>query len=259
MIMVVIIFLLGVLVVSNGMTGSVINDFENKDALSVGPSVEDVVCLETCVRVEKKSEDICIVECGIDSEPDAISDGESCMQECVYRGCDKYDVQCINRNRGKCEVECGMIGEPDVINDEERCIRDCVNKVDSNIICSSGSFEGEGEVGNEVCQKCASSCEYLYSGPCLSDEEWKERELVCSSQCEYCYGEPVVGSSGQGWECTVDVKCIDASSEFGGDGGAGEDNYEEVGDSSGIIESIGNAVGDFFEGIGKLFSGGDGR
>jgi len=37
----------------------------------------------------------------------------------------------------------------------------------------------------------------------------------------------VRGPSGQGWDCTIDVKCADASAEFGDDAGTGEDNWEE--------------------------------
>jgi len=202
----------------------------------IGPTQAQISCMETCsgcvygdATCMQQHSVRCGAECKVDTggPPEPADEGEACMQKCVAVGCDDFDISCQNKNMGSCEDECDMIGEPEARSEEEQCIRDCINKIDPNIQCSSGTFEGEGETGNEACQKCAKSCEHLYSGPCLSDEEWTEKENVCYTQCEHCYGEPVRGPSGQGWDCTIDIKCADASAEFGDDAGTGEDSWEE--------------------------------
>jgi hypothetical protein len=51
-----------------------------------------------------------------------------------------------------------------------------------------------------------------------------------------------MGDSGEGYDCTVDVICKDASAEFGDEPGTGE----------GIVSRIGNVferVGNFFKGL----------
>jgi len=205
----------------------------------VGPTDEQVTCMETCsgctygdAMCMQQYSVMCGDECGVDTSgpPTPADEGEACMQECVAEGCGGFDFQCQRENRNTCEERCDMKGDaPDEseMDEEQLCISHCVAAEDPSVICSSGTFEGEGETGNAVCQKCAKSCEHLYSGPCLSDEEWTEKENVCYAQCEHCYGEPVRGPSGQGWECTVDIKCADASAEFGDDAGTGEDSWEE--------------------------------
>lgn len=248
LVVIVLVFVVGAFVVWNflsGISGRVVEGFG-------GPSVEDSECLRNCVVVEGGSEDVCMAECGVAPEPSASGD-EGCMQECVNVGCDEYDVGCVQGNVARCEDECGMIGEPEARNEEEQCIRDCVNVVDSGIECSSGTFEGEGETGNAVCRECARSCEHLYSGPCLSDEEWTMKEDECSAQCEHCYGEPVMGDSGQGWECTVDIECADASGEFGDDAGSGPGIGDEGYVAPNVVMKIVDSVVGFFKG---LFFGG---
>jgi hypothetical protein len=49
---------------------------------------------------------------------------------------------------------------------------------------------------------------------------------------------PLMGDSGEGWKCTVDIECIDRSDEFGDEPGTGEENiywgdYETTLDFSG--------------------------
>jgi len=228
---VIILFLLGILLVSPLVLAQ--EEYQMHDE-QIGPSAEDIKCLEDCIIVGcEPGDEACVIgnskkceqQCGVEPEP--ADEGEACMQECTSKGCDKFDYLCTQNNKEKCEKECNMIGEPEAESEEEQCIRDCINKVDPSISCSGGTFEGEGETGNEVCQKCAKSCEHLYSGPCLTDELWTEKENVCIAQCEHCYGAPVRGPSGQGWDCTIDIKCEDASSEFGDDPGIGGDNWEE--------------------------------
>lgn len=149
---------------------------------------------------------------------------ELCVRECNQKDCDLTSLECEKQNRDKCEDECGMEKGPDLseMDEEQRCIAECVNKVDPSVIC--GSSKG-GETGNELCQRCAAECVYLYAGPCLNDEEITEKERACET-CEHCYGGPVMGDSGEGYDCIIDILCDDASDEFGDDPGTGPDSFE---------------------------------
>ncbi len=247
---------------SSSITGDTIGDSEMMHEERIGPSAEDMACLEACIIIGCEPGDVecmiansekCEQECGVEAEPEPANEGEACMQKCVVVGCDNHDFNCQNANMKKCEKECDMIGEPEAQSEEEQCIRDCINKIDPNIQCSSGTFEGEGETGGAVCQKCADECVHLYSGPCLSDEERTEKENECYSQCEHCYGEPVMGPSGQGYECTIDIKCADASGEFGDDAGTGDNSYEKGHESPGIVEAVTETIGTITGGIANFF------
>lgn len=227
-----------------GFTGRVVTD---SDPGQIGPALAEQKCMKSCVSRDCEEGDFtcmeshgneCMAECGV-VMPDQTED-EKCVEICVQKDCDKYDFDCQRKNQEKCDKQCGMITEPEAQSEEERCIRDCVAKIDPNIICSSGGFEGEGETGNEVCQKCAQECVYLYAGPCLSDEEITEKESACET-CEHCYGEPVMGDSGEGYQCIIDISCEDASSEFG----------DEPGTGLGITETFGK-IANFFK---NIFSG----
>jgi len=201
-----------------------------------GPTQEQISCMETCsgctygdATCFEQHSTRCGAECGVETSgpPEPADEGEACMQKCILVGCDEFDFTCQNSKMDSCEDECGMVTEPEAKNEEEQCIRDCVAKVDPSIICGSGTFEGEGETGNEVCQKCAESCVHLYAGPCLTDELWREKENECMVQGEHMEAAPIRGDSGQGWECTVDLECIDRSYEWGDNPGSGPDNWEE--------------------------------
>ena len=148
---------------------------------------------------------------------------------------------------------------------EQLCITRCVAEVDSSIICGASK---EGETGNSVCQKCASDCVHLYEGPCLDDAKLKSKQKECET-CEHCYGEPVTGPSGEGWDCIVDVKCNDASSQFGDNPGTGAGVPREQSnnlatmnqeskvqpESEGIASVVSNSIGNVVEAISKFFSG----
>ena len=253
-------FLLLVLLVLFGfrasMVGHTVTDIPDEaNSFGIGPSDEDISCMQNCVAVGCETGDsdcmlsnseACGKTCGVDPEPpEPADDGEKCMQECVEKGCDDYDFSCQKLNKESCEDECGMKGDaPDEseMDEEQRCISECVADVDPTLICGNSQ---EGETGNSVCQKCASDCTYLYEGPCLNDEEIEIKEKACET-CEHCYGETIMGPSGEGWDCIVDIQCADASSEFGDDAGTGEANYEEGHEGPGI-------VGNFFEGVGNFF------
>ncbi|MFH1637590.1 MAG: hypothetical protein ABIB71_04155 [Candidatus Woesearchaeota archaeon] len=224
---------------------------------------EEQKCMQKCVAIGCEpgdracmisNGDKCMGQCNA-GPPETQSKEELCMQDCVDKSCTpgpEY-ASCMDMHLKECEEECGMIKEPEAQNEEEQCIRDCVAKVDPSIICGSSK---DGETGNEVCQRCAQECVHLYGGPCLSDEEIAEKENYCSSQCEYCYGEPVMGPSGEGWDCIVDIKCADASSEWGDEPGEGPEISEtgRIEKTSTITEEISGAVGNVFEAIGNFIS-----
>jgi hypothetical protein len=181
-----------------------------KACLSVGCADGDIECM-------MKNKDKCAPQCG--ANPEHAGEDERCVDDCISKNCEEGPtyVQCMNEYIVGCDKECGMIKEPEAQSEEEQCIKDCVAKIDPKIICRNSK---EGETGNEVCRRCADECVYLYAGPCLNDEEIKSKQKECKT-CEHCYGEPTMGDSGEGWECIVDVKCGDASSEFGDEPGKG--------------------------------------
>jgi len=225
-----------------------------------GPSAEEIECMVECTTQEcdvsdmecrmTKSEE-CGLQCSVDvsGPPEPENKGEECMQECISKGCEKFDAVCKNENMDKCEEECNMKGDaPDEskMGAEQLCISNCVVAEDPSIICGSSK---QGETGVALCQKCAAECVHLYEGPCLNDEQLTEKEDACISKCEHCYGEPVEGPSGQGWDCIIDVKCEDASSEFGDEPGKGPGIGQE-----GFIAKTGETIGNVFQGIGNFFS-----
>ncbi len=221
---------------------------------SIGPSLEEQNCMRTCasegctagdMECMKKNSGKCLTQCNV-KKPE-VTEETSCMEKCVVVGCDEFDFSCQQKNQAICEKECDMIKEPEAKSEEEQCIRDCVNVESPGLICQAG--EG-GEKGNEICQKCAKSCEHLYAGPCLTEIKLEEAKQTCNT-CEHCYGKPVMGDSGEGYQCIVSVECADSSSEFGDDSGTGpgigqEGFVAKVGDA---IENVVESIGDFFKGI----------
>lgn len=241
---------------STSLTGKAVDGYG-------GPTANEMNCMQDCVAIGCGAEDQeCMVansfgcgeKCGVETTaPEPEDEGEECMQDCISVGCDEYDVVCEGNNVDQCELECNMKGDaPDEseMDEEQLCISKCVGKIDPSIICGSSQ---EGETGNSVCQTCAEECVYLYSGPCLNDQELTEKENICAGNCEHCYGEPVMGPSGEGWECIVDISCEDASDEFGDDSGEGpgigEEGWVNAEEDLGIGETIGNV----FETIGNFF------
>jgi len=234
------------------ITGKVVSEQNSEEEPQIGPSVKEQQCMEKCVTdagctigdLTCSEKNNCMTQCNL-KKPE-VSEETSCMEKCVLVGCSEFDFSCQAKNKDECEKECNMIKEPEAKSEEERCIRDCVNLHAPKTICKSSS---EGEQGNDVCQMCAQQCVHLYEGPCLGEEELREKEEECEI-CEHCYGEPKMGDSGQDWDCIVDVECFDATSEFGDEPGTGEGIIAKVGDAAGnVVEAIGN----FFKGI---FGGG---
>jgi len=235
-----------------GLTGEAVSDSFGGG----GVPAEEVECMEACIGVYCTIGDIecaepysadCQAECNA-YEPTDISDDEQCVQDCLNSNCGEFDWDCQDAVIGSCDIECDMVGDApdwDTLSDEEKCISECVAAIDPTLICGAGA---EGETGGEICQVCADSCVYLYEGPCLLDEEITEKELACET-CDHCYGSLVMGDSGDGYDCIVDIECGDSSSEFGDDAGSGpgigdEDVVEE--ESSGFIENIFSWFGGWF-------------
>ena len=180
----------------------------------------------------------CQAQCNV-KKPE-VTQETSCMETCVVKGCGEFDFDCQTKNQDSCERECNMIKEPEAKSEEEQCIRDCVNLHARGTICKPSQ---EGEQGNDICKMCAQQCVHLYAGPCLDEEKLETKKKECMN-CEHCYAKTIMGDSGEGWECIVDVECADASSEFGDEPGSGE----------GIVKSVGNVIGNVFESIGDFFS-----
>ena len=228
-------------VVDSGMEG-------NLPPTSVGPSASEQACMMKCMQCEsigvncKGNQQECMTKCNA-NKPESTPE-TSCMEKCILVGCGGYDFSCQNGNKDKCEKECNMIKEPEAKNEEEKCIRACVKQHSPGTICKPSQ---EGEQGNDVCKMCAQQCVHLYAGPCLGEEKLETKKKECMT-CEHCYAKTVMGDSGEGWECIVDVECKDASSEFGDNPGIGEGIAKAVG-------NVGEAIGNVFEGIGDFFSG----
>ncbi len=212
---------------------------------SIGPSASEQQCMMTCMKCISPgvgcagNQQECLVQCN--AEKPEQTEEENCVETCTLNGCGEFDFACQQKNQAVCDKECGMVKEPEAKSEEEQCIRDCVNNEQEGLICQAG--EG-GEKGNEICQRCAKSCEHLYAGQCLTEMKLEEAKSACNT-CENCYGKPVMGDSGEGYECIVSIECADASSEFGDNPGTGE----------GIIATVGGVVGNVFESIGNFFSG----
>jgi len=262
MIFIFILALLVVTVVSTvNFTGNVVNDSHKFGEKSVGPSSEEIKCMQNCVLEGCEPEDrtcmeanadACGKKCNVDvgGPPEPETEEEACMQKCVARGCDEFDFECQEINKEICEDECNMKGDaPDEseMSEEQKCIYECVMEKDSSVVCGNSQ---EGETGGRICKRCAKQCEYLYKGPCLDDKGIKEKEKECET-CKHCYGEPVMGASGEGWDCIVDLECKDASDEWGDEPGEGPGIGEE-----GFVnkESFTERIGGFFKG---LFGGRD--
>ena len=215
-----------------------------------GPSAEEQSCMMNCMKCTSPgvgctgNQQECQTQCNA-KKPEQTAE-ESCVETCVKKGCGEFDFSCQQKNQAICDKECGMIKEPEAKSEEEQCIRDCVNAESPGLICQVG--EG-GEKGNEICQKCAKSCEHLYAGPCLTELKLEEAKSACNT-CENCYGKPVMGDSGEGYECIVSIECADSSSEFGDNPGTGPGVGQE-----GFVAKTGKVVGNVVESIGNFFKG----
>jgi hypothetical protein len=224
------------------ITGNVVSEI-----YSIGPSAEEQACMMNCMKCTSigvnctGNQQQCMSQCNM-QKPE-VTEETSCMESCVLVGCSQYDFSCQTQNQVKCEEQCNMKKEPEAKSEEEQCIRDCVNSHSPGTICRPSQ---EGEQGNDVCQMCSQQCVHLYAGPCLDEEKLEAKKAECNT-CEHCYGSPVMGDSGEGWDCIVDVECKDASSEFGDDPGTGEGVVSTIGDT---FSNIGEAISNFF---GNLF------
>jgi hypothetical protein len=216
---------------------------------TIGPSQQEQQCMMACMKCTSigvgctGDSAACQAQCNA-KKPEQTAE-EKCVEECAKKGCGEFDFNCQSKNQAICDKECGMIKEPEAKSAEEQCIRDCVNKESPGLRCQGG--EG-GEKGNEICQRCAKSCEYLYNGPCLDEVKLEAAKSACNT-CEHCYGAPIMGDSGEGYECIVNVECKDSSAEFGDESGTGKGIASNMGEAvSGVVEAIGNFFGNLFGG-----------
>ncbi len=220
---------------------------------TIGPSASEQQCMMTCMKCTSPgvgctgNQQECQTQCNA-KKPEATKE-TSCMEKCVLVGCGEFDFSCQEKNKAVCEKECDMIKEPPAKSEEEQCIRDCVNAEQEGLICGGG--EG-GEKGNELCQRCAKSCEHLYAGPCLTEMKLEEAKKECET-CEHCYGKPVMGDSGEGYQCIVSIECADSSSEFGDEAGTGAGVGQE-GFVAKVGSAVGDAIGNVVSSIGNFFS-----
>ena len=81
----------------------------------------------------------------------------------------------------------------EIQNAEERL--KCFDQASSQTMASHGGFDDEN-----------------YDGPCMTHNDWENKK----KECKDLYGEnagdkPIYGDSGNGYECTIDAKCIDFS------------------------------------------------
>lgn len=241
--------------ISMSLTGKNIDESKKFEKESfVGPDSEEIDCMRNCVfEICDVGDDLCMKEnsngckerCGVTGPPEPENQDEKCMQDCILIGCDELDFECQEKNKFDCEERCGLIKEElllEEMSEEQKCIYECIMKKDPDAVCENGP---EGEKGDKACKKCAKECEHLYEGPCLSDKEIREKEKECEI-CKYCYGEPIMGDSGQGWECIVNVECKDASNEWGDEPGEGPSIGEEgYFNKENVFEKVGN----FFKGL----------
>jgi len=229
-----------------GITGFVVSQIP-----SFGPSQEEQKCMMSCMKCDSPgvnctgNQEYCGTQCNA-VKPEENTE-QKCVSECTKKDCGDYDFSCQEKNREACDKECGMIKAPDEssMGAEQLCISNCVNAEAPGTICGNSQ---EGETGNELCQRCAASCIYLYAGPCLDDTKLKAKQKECET-CEHCYGKPVMGDSGGGWKCVVSVECKDASEEFGDNPGTEDGVVAKVG---GAIVNVASAIGNFFS---NIFSG----
>ena len=218
-------------------------------------------CMSECVAVGCEDGDEqcaaanaeeCMAKCGANLQPRG--EDEQCVQACISRYCEmgeKY-IPCNNQYIGQCDEECGMVTDPGAQNEEEQCIRDCVSqheKLGEPIMCQAGTEQGMGEQGGTVCQMCAEQCVHLYDGPCLTDEKWKEKESECNALGEHVDGEPIYGDSGEGYECVIDLECVDYSSEWGDDPGTGPGIGQEGYVASNTASKVLDGMIKFFKGV----------
>lgn len=219
---------------------------------SFGPSESEISCMKSCVTgkcgslanaaCNTENGPACQIQCNV-VKPEQ-TDEEKCVEACALEGCEKYDFTCQKANQAKCDKQCGMIKAPDesTMSEEQRCISVCINKVSPGTICGASK---EGETGGAICQECAKQCEHLYAGPCLDDEKLSMAKKECET-CPHCYGEPVMGDSGEGWECIVDVACKDATAEWGDEPGEGAGVIAKAWDT--IVDDNLIRIKDFFSG-----------
>lgn len=211
----------------NKITGNVVGDLEESESgedsnldgadenieessseLNIGNEKE---CMKICISDGCDSGDLtcmqtnaitCVYKCRVKKSAQTPTISKNCTGECLAQNCDSSDNICIEKNKYKCFKECGKTKIPAAKSEEDNCIRECVNNEDSSLTCIPESDE---EI-SEICTKCIGNCEQLYDGPCLEEVKLETKLKKCEI-CEDCYGQLIMGNSGEGYECIVNVKC----------------------------------------------------
>lgn len=255
----------------NKITGNVVDEFEESEVSGENENFEELdenieneasqeldvsdekQCIKTCASEGCDASDLtcmqtnaitCMEECKIKKSEPAIT-SKNCTEDCLVQNCDSSDKICLEKNKYKCYKECGTIRAPAAKSEEDICIRECINNEDSSLTCIP-----EGDVSvEEICETCSKNCEQLYDGLCLQEIKLETKLKKCET-CDDCYGSLVMGDSKEGYDCIVNVKCKDASSELGDDSGNGAGIGQE-----GFVANIGDAIGNVVEGIGDFFKG----
>ena len=79
----------------------------------------------------------------------------------------------------------------EIQNPEERL--DCYDRASSQVDSSHGGFDDEN-----------------YEGPCFTNNDWENKKQECRSLYgDHAGDELIYGDSGEGYECVIDVNCVD--------------------------------------------------
>lgn len=79
----------------------------------------------------------------------------------------------------------------EIQNPEERLA--CYDGASSQVDSSHGGFDDEN-----------------YNGPCFTNNDWENKKRECRNLYgEHAGDEPIYGNSGEGYECVIDVTCVD--------------------------------------------------
>lgn len=79
----------------------------------------------------------------------------------------------------------------EIENPEERL--NCFDRVSIQVDSQHGGFDDSN-----------------YDGPCFTNDDWESKKQECRNLYgEHAGDEPIYGNSGEGYECVIDVKCVD--------------------------------------------------
>ncbi len=100
----------------------------------------------------------------------------------------------------------GLWKEDEGLTREQQCIAQCL--IDKDLSYADCPIDNP-ESHAPGCMECRKECAKYYEGPCLDSWEIDEQKQECKSKGEKFGVEPVMGDSGDGAECIIDIECID--------------------------------------------------